>query len=142
MRHRPEFTVHPIFTTKPRTFPGQRWANILLRTVHLVAVAGLGAGFIQGVPDSQWVPFWYLALGSGVTLMLLYIWSSITWLVQAKGAVILLKLLLLALAGLLPAWRAELFITVIVLSSVIAHAPGSVRGFGWRPGSSGSGNRP
>lgn len=128
----------PLFTTEPRTFPGQRWVNILLRSLHLVGVAGIGAGFLHDVPESQWAAFWYLAVGSGAGLMLLYIWTSIAWLFQAKGVVILIKLVLLALAGLFPAWGAELFAAIIVVSSVIAHAPGAVRGFGWRPGGTGA----
>lgn len=66
--------------------------------------------------------------------MALYLWTSMTWLLQAKGVVILLKLALLALAAVYPAWRAELFVAIIALSSFIAHAPGSVRAFGWQPG--------
>ena len=125
-----------LIAVQPRTFPGQRWLNILLRTLHLVGVAGIGAGFIQGAEPNQWLTFWYLAIGSGIGLMLLYVWSSIAWLFQAKGVVILLKLLLLTLAGIFPDWQAELFVSIIVLSSVIAHAPGSVRGLGWSPGRS------
>lgn len=128
-----------LIAIEPRTFPGQRWANILLRSLHLVGVAGVGAGFLQGAPENQWLAFWYLAVGSGVALMLLYVWSSITWLFQAKGLVIVAKLGLLGLAGLYPAWGAELFVAIIVFSSVIAHAPGAVRGYGWRPGSAGAG---
>ena len=123
----------PLLTIEPRTFPGQRWVNILLRSLHLVGVAGLGAGFIHGLPESRWILFWYIAMSSGGALMLLYIWSSITWLLQTKGLVILFKLGLLALAGLFPQWGSALFMAVVVLSSVMAHAPGAVRGFGWRP---------
>lgn len=122
-----------LLTIEPRTFPGQRWVNILLRSIHLAGVAGLGAGFIHGLPESRWLVFWYIAVGSGAMLMALYLWSSITWLLQAKGLVIVLKLGLLALAGVFPEWGAGLFLAVIVLSSVMAHAPGAVRGFGWRP---------
>ncbi|QIK37132.1 hypothetical protein GWK36_03000 [Caldichromatium japonicum] len=74
-----------------------------------------------------------LALGSDIALACLYLWSSAAWLFQFKGLVIVLKVGLLALAMSLPTWRAELFVLVILLSGLIAHAPSEVRGFGWHP---------
>jgi len=38
-----------------------------------------------------------------------------------------LKLALLGLALALPAWRAVLFISVLIISGLISHAPGNVR---------------
>ncbi len=114
---------------KPRSFAGQRWLNIALRSLHLVGVAGIGAGFFFAVDESLWLPFWQLTLFTGVALMALYVWTTALWLVQLKGLVILLKLVLLWLAMDMIAWRAELFTLVVLLSAVIAHAPGAVRGY-------------
>ena len=115
--------------SQPRHFPGQRWLNILLRSLHLVGLAGIAGFFLFGAsaPDV----YWQLTLLSGVLLLMIYVWSSALWLLQLKGQVILFKLILLGLAMRYPAWRAELFIAILVLSGVIAHAPGSVRG--WSP---------
>lgn len=114
---------------QPRTFPGERWVNITLRCLHLVGVAGIGGGFLFDLEPTRWLAFWHLTLASGVLLSLLYLWGSALWLVQLKGLAIVLKVLLLAVAVGVPAWRSEVFILVIVLSGVIAHAPGEVRGF-------------
>jgi len=112
---------------RPRSFAGQRWLNIILRALHLVGLAGLGGHFLAGgeIPTA----YWWLTLASGALLSVLYIWSSALWLVQLKGVVILFKLVLLGLALRYPAWRGELFIAVILISAVIAHAPGAVRGY-------------
>jgi len=119
---------------QPRTFPGERWVNITLRCLHLVGVAGIGGGFLFDLEPARWPAFWHLTLASGVLLTLLYLWGSALWLVQLKGLAIVLKVLLLAVAIGVPAWRGEVFILVIVLSGLIAHAPGEVRGFRPVPG--------
>lgn len=121
-----------LFPHQPRNFAGQRWLNIVLRALHLVGVSGIGGGFLFGLDETLWSPYWYITLGSGIALSLLYLWSDGRWLFQLKGVVILFKLLLLAVAVAIPVLRAELFLLVVVLSAVIAHAPGRVRGFSVR----------
>ncbi len=108
-----------------------RSANILLRSLHLLGVAGIGGGFLFALPEAQWQPYGYLTLASGMGMVLLYLYESRTWPVRLKGLVILLKLLLLGAALQWPAWRAELFALVLLLSGWIAHAPGWVRGWRW-----------
>jgi len=60
-----------LFPAESRQFYGQRWLNILLRSVHLLGVAGVGGGFLLGVEDSRWMVFWILTLTTGVALSLL-----------------------------------------------------------------------
>ena len=123
---------HLLLPEEPRTFIGKRWVDIGLRCAHLVGVAGIGGGFLLTLEQDQWLTFWHLTLVSGVLLSLLYLWSSAAWLLQLKGLAIIFKLALLALALGVPTWRGTLFIAVIVLSGLIAHAPGRVRGLRWR----------
>jgi hypothetical protein len=118
-----------LIPSQPRTFPGERWVNIALRCLHLVGVAGVGGGFLFDLEPARWLAFWHLTIYSGVLLTLLYLWGSALWLLQIKGLAIVLKVLLLAVAVAVPAWRGEVFILVIILSGLIAHAPGEVRGF-------------
>lgn len=120
-----------------RTFVGGRWVNIALRSLHLVGVAGVGGGVFFDLEAARWLPFWYLTLGSGLGLAGLYLWGTLAWLGRLTGLAVLVKLALLALALRMPAWRAELFVLVILISGVVAHAPGAVRG--WRPGGGGDG---
>ncbi len=118
-----------LFPPKNRSFSGDRWLNILLRALHLVGIAGIGGGFLFNLPKAQYAPFWQLTLLSGGLLVLLYAWENGRWFLQVKGVSILLKLLLLVVANLISAWRAEIFTLIIILSTLIAHAPGKVRGF-------------
>ncbi|WP_165873485.1 DUF4175 domain-containing protein [Parasulfuritortus cantonensis] len=120
------------FPTEPRRIPYERWLNIGLRSVHLMAVAGCSAGFLYAADLAVWRPYWLLAVFSGLALSLLYIASSGVWLLQLKGWGILLKLLVLAASFVLVAWRAELFFLVVAMSALIAHAPARVRAWPWR----------
>jgi hypothetical protein len=118
-----------LFPHSSRSFPGQRWVNIGLRTLHLIGIAGLGGGYFYAAMDKSWLGFLYLTLGSGLALVLLSLWSNGIWLLQLRGQAILLKVLLLALIPFWPEHKAAFMLAVIVISGLIAHAPGNVRYF-------------
>ena len=116
-----------LFPKQSRIFAGQRWVNILLRTLHLLGMAGVGGGYFYAAVDDAWQGFLYLTLVSGLIMMLLSIWSNGIWLLQLRGHAILLKLLLLLLMLVWPAYQATCLVLVIIISGLIAHAPGDVR---------------
>jgi len=116
-----------LFPAQSRFFPGQRWVNIGLRSLHLLGVAGLGAGFLYAGADESWRWYLHLTLLTGMGLSLLFFWSNGIWLVQLRGQLILFKVLLLALVPLWPAAALPLFAAVILISGVISHAPGDLR---------------
>ncbi len=116
-----------LFPRNSRFFPGQRWVNISLRTLHLIGLSGAGYGFFAQGHELNWEAFLQLTIISGTAMMLISIWSNGIWLLQLRGQAIILKLILLGLALILPAWRAVLFISVLVISGLISHAPGNVR---------------
>ena len=105
----------------------KRWTKISLRTLHLVSVAGVGGGILFGLDKAVWVNYWWLALASGVLMMAIDIVSNPVWLVQVRGLVIYLKLVMLAILGAYPQWGGTLLLMIIILSAVISHAPGKLR---------------
>jgi len=105
----------------------KRWVKISLRTLHLLAVAGVGGGVLFGLDRGLWVDYWWLALVSGSLLMLIDIVSNPVWVVQVRGIVIFTKLILLIFLGHDPALDRWLLIAVIVMSAIISHAPSSLR---------------
>lgn len=105
----------------------KRWTKISLRTLHLVAVAGVGGGILFGLERDLWINYWWLAMVSGVLMMVIDIISNPVWLVQVRGLVIYLKLILLAFLGSNPSLDNLLLIIIIVISGVISHAPGNLR---------------
>ena len=126
-RLRMKYFRQTLFPLQSRLLPGHRWINITLRSLHLIGIAGLGAGYLYPVAGDSWVGYLCLALISGVILILLSIWSNGIWLLQLRGQAILFKLLLLVAAGVWPEVKAELFVIVIIISSVVSHAPGDFR---------------
>jgi len=116
-----------LFPKQSRCFAGQRWINILLRTLHLLGMAGVGGGYFYTAVGDVWQDFLYITLISGVAMLLLSIWSNGIWLLQLRGHAILLKLFLLMLMVVWPAYQAVCLILIIVISGLIAHAPGNVR---------------
>jgi len=115
----------------PRFLPAQRWLNIALRGLHLVGIAGLAGGFLFGLPEARWLAYGYLTIASGALLAALYLWTDASWLLKLKGQAVIAKLALPALAFASPAWRAEAFVLVILLSAFFAHAPDRVRSYAW-----------
>jgi hypothetical protein len=105
----------------------KRWSKISLRTLHLLAVAGVGGGVLFALEKDLWSNYWWLALVSGILMMLMDIAANPVWIVQVRGVVILLKLILLALLGINPDWDSFLLAVIIIISAVISHAPGKLR---------------
>lgn len=101
--------------------------NIGLRTLHLIGIAGLGGAWFYQVSEVMWRPYLWLALLSGMAMVILAVWSNGVWLLQLRGLVIVFKLILLWLILWMPGYSWPLGMMVIVLSSVIAHAPGNLR---------------
>ncbi len=105
----------------------KRWIKISLRTLHLLAVAGVGGGILFALDKSIWINYWWLAMASGALMMLLDIISNPVWLLQIRGLVIMAKLILLGFLGSNPAWDSTLLIVIIIVSGIISHAPGKLR---------------
>ncbi|MFC1775806.1 hypothetical protein ACFL3I_00520 [Pseudomonadota bacterium] len=105
----------------------KRWTKISLRTLHLLAAAGVGGGILFGLEKDLWTGYWWLAMASGVLMMLVDIISNPVWLVQVRGVSIFIKLILLAFIGIKPDWDGFLVGLIIIISAVISHAPGKLR---------------
>ena len=105
----------------------KRWTKISLRTLHLLAVAGVGGGVLFGLDKDLWINYWWLAMASGILMILIDWISNPVWIIQIRGLVIILKLALLLLLGYNTNWDGMLLMSIIIISAVISHAPGSVR---------------
>ena len=116
-----------LFPRDSRSFSGKRWVNIALRTMHLIGVAGLGGGFLYQSPSEVWLPYLMLSIASGFGIMCLAIWTNGIWFIQLRGIAILIKLILLLSVLFLKAHAGYALIITIVISGIIAHAPGDVR---------------
>lgn len=120
--------VRSVFPGENRTFPGKRWVETGLRTVHIVGTAGAGGGFLWGAAPEHWLPFLWLTLMSGVALAAVQVWGNGVWLIQIRGLAVAAKLLLLGAMGI-GGVRADLFVLVLIISGVVSHAPARLRYF-------------
>ena len=105
----------------------KRWSKISFRTLHLLAVAGVGGGILFGLDKDLWFSYWWLAMATGTVMMLIDMISNPVWLLQVRGLTVLLKLILIGLLGRYPGYESFLLVVVIVISAVISHAPGKLR---------------
>ena len=132
VKHRMQMPLTQVlFPSQPRQFPGQRWVNITLRSAHLVGIAGIGGGFLFALDPAAWNLYWRITLATGIALSLVYLWSTAAWLFEIKGLAIVVKTALLVAAVNHPDLRHDLFILIIVISALSAHAPARIRGYRW-----------
>lgn len=105
----------------------RRWSKISLRTLHIIAVAGVGGGILFGLDQGQWLHYWWLCVASGALLVLFDALANPVWLIQVRGLAVYIKLVLLLCLWKFPAWDVALLLVIIVLSAVISHAPSKLR---------------
>ncbi|HZV55234.1 MAG TPA: hypothetical protein VFF82_09860 [Rhodocyclaceae bacterium] len=108
-----------------RNFPGQRWLNVALRGLHLVAVILFGAGLLGApVAADQAV----IAVGvTGLAMLAMDTWSKPDHLREASGLSVLAKLVLVGWMAVDASSRLALFWFVVAGSAIFAHAPARFR---------------
>ncbi|WP_434516183.1 hypothetical protein AB6Q56_06010 [Dechloromonas sp. ARDL1] len=107
-----------------RDFPGKRWLNVALRTVHLLGIVLFGAALLGAASIPLGAA---LTLTSGLGMFAVDTWANPAHLREVAGFGMLVKLALIALATLQPALALPVFWTLIVLSTLLSHAPGNFR---------------
>jgi len=113
---------------RQRSFPAKRWVSIGLRCFHLVGICGLAGGYLFGLPESEWFIYLLITLASGFLMILKEVYTDGIWLLQLRGQVIFFKLLLLGIGVVfLPEPDIRIFLVVVFISGVVAHAPGKLR---------------
>ena len=104
----------------------RRLTKVIVRTIHLVGIAGLFGNAMVGSYESTYIT---LTIVSGVVLTLMEAWSSPIWLVQLRGIALYLKLLLLLTLHFYPNASIPCLIAVIAISGFMSHAPSWIRYF-------------
>lgn len=104
----------------------RRLSKVVVRTIHLVGVAGVFGGAMMQTSESVYLA---LAIISGVALMIMEAHGCWIWLVQVRGASVFLKLLFLLFMHFWPEAAIPCLIVVIVISGFTSHAPSWIRYF-------------
>ena len=107
----------------------RRLAKVIVRTIHLIGIAGLFGNAMTGNYESLYL---LLTIVSGVLLTAMEAWSGPIWFVQLRGVALYLKLLLLLPVHFYPNTALPWLIVVIALSGFMSHAPSWIRYFSVR----------
>lgn len=107
-----------------RDFPGKRWLNLCLRTVHIGGIVLLGAALLNNGDATLgvWVTFL-----SGLVMFASDTWSNPGQLRELAGFGVLIKLALVALMALMPEVALTFFWCILAFSTLLSHAPGDFR---------------
>ncbi|MGL4449329.1 MAG: hypothetical protein ACRCUH_01345 [Shewanella sp.] len=105
----------------------QRLSKTMLRALHILGVVGSGGGIIVAADKALWINYWYLAMATGVILMLWEVVRDWRWLIQLKGVLTLLKLGLLCLFIPLANHKPEILTLIVFLSVIVSHGPAGLR---------------
>jgi hypothetical protein len=111
----------------PRHFPHNRGISIALRTLHILASSLLLGGHVFEAEPERLFPALILTVAAGVGLILLELYRSCDWAYQGMGALVILKTVLTAAAGLWWQQRVSLLVAVVILGSVGSHMPARYR---------------
>jgi hypothetical protein len=116
-----------LFPATPRRIPHERWINIALRTAHLMTSSILLGGHVFDVSADRLLLLLYLTIASGVCLVLLELYTSCRWIYLGKGAMVILKIVLLIAAGVWWDQRVVFLLLVVLIGSVSSHMPARFR---------------
>ena len=112
---------------EPRRYTGQRQAKVMVRAAHVV-LSGiyLGAFVFHVQPAARW-PWFLAALASGLVMLCLDLYDSGAFLLQLRGLVVTVKLLLLAFLPTFGAAAAWVLAAIAFASVISSHAPATFR---------------
>ena len=110
-----------------RDFPGRRWASVVLRGVHLIAVISFAVTLLREPPIPLPEHDGVAVLTSGLLVWLLDLWHRPAHLLEGAGLSMLAKLVLVAAMIVWPEQRVPLFWIIVAWSAIFSHAPRSFR---------------
>ncbi len=124
------FPTFSPYTTMPRPrdqirdFSGKRWLNVALRALHILGIVLFGAALLGAgsIPIGGG-----LTLLSGLAMFAIDTWANPPHLREVAGFGVLVKLALIGLSIALPSLALPVFWTLIVVSTLLSHAPGNFR---------------
>ena len=107
-----------------RDFPGRRGLNLSLRSLHLTGIVLLGAALLGAGDIAAGAS---LTLLSGLGMFAGDAWTNPGHVREVAGCGVLLKLALVALMAFVPVLALPVFWMILVLSTLLSHAPGALR---------------
>ena len=116
-----------LFPDPPRDFRGRRGVKTGLRALHVLCAALLLGATVYAAAASERERALDLVIASGAALVLLELARTATFLLQVRGAVLVLKIGAVVLFTALDRGQVALLAAILVVSVLISHAPASIR---------------
>lgn len=113
----------PISGPEKRRLDVIRALNITLRTAHLAAMGMLLGGHAFDVSPESLKPILWVTIGTGVALAAVESRFQASWLHEARGFLILVKLALICIVPFAWEYRVPILLVVTVIASVGSHMP-------------------
>ncbi len=123
-----------LFPETPRYFPWARPVQLVLRSIHIAAMALVVGGLPFGADFHTLRSAILITVASGLLLFAVDLARDLAILTQGSGVAVLLKLALLGLGALQPATRLPWYLAATLVASVGSHMPGSWRHFSFLTG--------
>lgn len=118
----------------PRHFPWARPVQLVLRSLHIAAMALVVGGLPFGADFEALRTPILITLASGTLLFAIDLARDLAILTQGSGVAVLLKLGLLGMGVLQPAARLPWYLAATLVASVGSHMPGAWRHFSFLTG--------
>ena len=99
----------------------------IIRTVHIASMAVLVGGHYFDLPAERLIGPLAWTVGSGIAFMILELLGSLNWLLQVRGLLTIVKILLLLLVPVFWAHRLWILVAIVVIGSVGSHMPSRFR---------------
>lgn len=112
---------------QPRSIPYGRACKITLRTAHLMATSVLVGGHAFSAPVSALRPWLYVAIVTGLGLIVLEAYPSLHFVFQGWGLLLLGKLALLCCIPFAWKQRFPILLAVVALAAIGSHMPARFR---------------
>jgi len=112
---------------RPPPLRASRALRTTLRTAHMIAFGTYYGGHVFSVAPERLLPALVAVIATGGAFMSFEIWRAPVWLVQIRGLACYVKLALLLSAAAYWEYRIAILTLVVVIATLISHAPGHVR---------------
>lgn len=121
-------------TPRSDRIPGARVLQVVLRSVHIAAMALVVGGIARGgdFEALRWPILWTVL--SGVLLLIVDLVRRCLVLSQGSGVALFLKLGLLGMGNIFPAARLEWYLAATLVASLGSHMSGDWRHFSFLKG--------
>lgn len=116
-----------LFPEEPRDFPGRRGLRSILRAGHILTTGVLLGGHVFAQPKEVLLVWLVASVATGAAIFLTDLHASFGVLCELRGALILVKIGLVAAAGVFWDARVPLLVVAVFIGAIGSHMPGVFR---------------